>query len=218
MGEILAGPLLGALAAFGIYLIGSAGLLLTTDVRAAQTGVTPLSALFIGLLGFISGLLYDEAFGRVRRLGTQLFAERTEQSEGQPEDRSLADALKQASASRVAGLVLKYGIGMRLAMEREFTLLVPSDEAIGLQPLQAWLDLNDKASTAFETWYHRHHAGKAVGKKDVAAATTLTVDDSTALPLAVSGDEFKIGGVRVLISDLKWGKGIIHVLSAELAP
>ena len=55
--------MLGALAAFGIFLIGSAGLLLTSDARSAQ----PLSTAFIGLLGFVSGLLYDEAFGRVRR-------------------------------------------------------------------------------------------------------------------------------------------------------
>ena len=148
----------------------------------------------------------------------QLFAERTEGPQGRPEDNSLADALKQASASRVAELVLKYGVGTRLGMEKEFTLLVPSDEAIGLQPLQVWLDLNNQASTAFETWYHGHHATKSVTKKDAAAAGTLEMDDGTALPLAVDGDEFKIGGVRVLISDLKWGNGIIHILSAELAP
>src|SRR5437879_3356952 len=84
--------------------------------RQAESGVTPLSDCFIGLLGFISGLIYDEAFGRVRRLGMQLFAERTEGPQGRPEDNSLAAALKQASASRVADLVLKYGIGTRLGM------------------------------------------------------------------------------------------------------
>jgi len=146
-GEIMVSPLLGALAAFGIYLIGSAGLLLTTDMRAAQSGVTPLSAFFIGFLGFVSGLLYDEAFGRVRRLGTQLFAERIDRPEGRPEDKSLADALKRGSATRVAELVLKYGIGTRLAMESEFTFLVPSDEAVGQKPLQFWLDLNNEATS-----------------------------------------------------------------------
>jgi hypothetical protein len=35
-GEIVVGPLLGALAAFGIFLIGSVGLLLTSDARGAQ--------------------------------------------------------------------------------------------------------------------------------------------------------------------------------------
>src|SRR5258708_1425709 len=61
-GEIVVGPLLGALAAFGIFLVGSSGLLLTSDSSGAQ----PLSAYFIGLLCFISGLLHDAALGRAR--------------------------------------------------------------------------------------------------------------------------------------------------------
>src|SRR5262249_27825067 len=196
-GEIMVGPLLGALAAFGIYLIGSAGLLLTTDMRAAQSGVTPLSAFFIGLLGFVSGLLYDEAFGRVRRLGTQLFAERIDRPEGRPEDTSLADALKQGSAT-LAELVLKYGIGTRLATESEFTFLVPSDEAVGQKPLQFWLDLNNEAISSFEKWYRRHHSGKAITKKDVAAEVfdvsekTLDMDDGTKFAVTIDKDEFKI--------------------------
>ena len=70
-GEILVCPILGALAAFAIYLVGAAGLLLTSDFRAAQTGGSALSASFIGLLGFLSGFLYDAAFGRVRRVGNR---------------------------------------------------------------------------------------------------------------------------------------------------
>jgi hypothetical protein len=73
-GEIFVSPILGALAALAIYLVGSAGLLLTSDFRAAQSGASALSASFIGLLGFLSGFLYDDAFGRVRRVGAQLFA------------------------------------------------------------------------------------------------------------------------------------------------
>ena len=56
-GEIFLSPVLGALAALAVYLVGSAGLLLTSDFRAAQSGASPLSASFIGLLGFLSGLL-----------------------------------------------------------------------------------------------------------------------------------------------------------------
>src|SRR5436189_6292282 len=39
-GEIVVSPFLGALAAFAIYLVGTAGLLLTSDIRAAQTGAS----------------------------------------------------------------------------------------------------------------------------------------------------------------------------------
>jgi hypothetical protein len=134
-GDIFVGPLIGALAAFGIFLVGSAGLLLTGDTHGAQ----PLSTYFIGLLGFLSGLLYDEAFGRVRRIGSQIFGGVTDTAaSARAEDRSLAETLKAVNAGRVAGLVLKFGAGTRLGSENEFSLLVPSDEAIGGLPVSNW--------------------------------------------------------------------------------
>jgi hypothetical protein len=219
-GEIVVGPLLGALAAFGIFLVGSAGLLLTTDSGGPQ----PPSAYFIGLLGFVSGLLYDQAFGRVRRVGEQLFAAKSSEdtANARVEDRALADTLRGRNASLAAGLLVKYGIGTRLSLESEFTLLIPSDEAIGRLALATWTALNDPDLDAFEKWYHRHHADKRVGKADVAgdgggpAVSELKADDGTSYSLALDGGEFKIGAVRVLIADVAWGKGIIHILSEEL--
>jgi uncharacterized surface protein with fasciclin (FAS1) repeats len=215
-GETVVGPLLGALAAFGIFLIGSTGLLLTSDSHGAQ----PLSTYFIGLLGFLSGLLYDEAFGRVRRIGTQMFAGTPDVqiANARAEDRTLAEALKGASAARAAGLVLKYGIGTRLDIESEFTLLIPSDEAIGELTLTAWNRLNDEP-TSFERWYHHHHAGKRVTRADVAAtppANELRTDDDSVLPLKVKDDTLTVAGIRVVIPDVKWGKGMVHILQRDL--
>jgi uncharacterized surface protein with fasciclin (FAS1) repeats len=218
-GEIIVGPMLGALAAFGIFLIGSSGLLLTAESGGSQ----PLSAYFIGLLGFLSGLLYDEAFGRVRRIGTQMFAAKPGDDivNARTEDRSLAETLQGASASLAAALVLKYGIGTRVSLESEFTLLIPSDEAMGRLPLATWSGLNDPKLDVFEKWYHRHHAAKRVTKLDVAGNGTpvkeLQVDDGTSLALAVDSGEFKISNARILIADIKWNKGIIHILSEELS-
>jgi hypothetical protein len=64
----------------------------TADTNGSQ----PLSAYFIGLLGFLSGLMYDEAFGRVRRVGTGMFSAKPgeEAVNARAEDRSLADALR----------------------------------------------------------------------------------------------------------------------------
>ncbi|HKH03231.1 MAG TPA: hypothetical protein VKB08_21285, partial [Bradyrhizobium sp.] len=111
-GELALAPTLGALAAFGIFLLGSSGLLLTSDGKSS--GATSLSAFFIGMLGFISGLLYDEAFGRVRRFGATFFAGDSPVIVISPEDRSLAEALRAAKASFVADLVLKFGIESEL--------------------------------------------------------------------------------------------------------
>jgi uncharacterized surface protein with fasciclin (FAS1) repeats len=216
-GDIFVGPLLGSLAAFGIFLVGSAGLLLTADTNGAQ----PLSAYFIGLLGFLSGLLYDEAFGRVRRVGLQMFAVKPDEEalNARAEDRSLAETLRRCNASRIASLVLKYGIGTRVSLESAFTLLIPSDDAIGRLSLTTWTMLNDPKNDTFNKWFHRHHAAKKVTKQDVTATPPvgeLSVDEGAPYVLAVDAGELKIGNVRVLIADVTWNNGVIHILSEEL--
>jgi hypothetical protein len=224
-GEIFVSPILGALAALAIYLVGSAGLLLTSDFRAAQSGGSPLSASFIGLLGFLSGFLYDAAFGRVRRVGAQLFAGDAAADPAQnanEDDRSLAEALKGGNASLVSGLVLTYGIGSKLASESEFTLLVPSDHAVGETPLASWTQINDKTGNAFDTWYKHHHAAKRVEKKDIAglpaAPFLLALDDGKTVELKVEGDELKVGATKAIVADISWKNGVIHILQDELAP
>jgi hypothetical protein len=219
-GEIVVGPVLGALAAFGIFLVGSAGLLLTSETNGTQ----PLSAYFIGLLGFLSGLMYDEAFGRVRQIGTQMFAAKSDADavNARAEDRSLAEILKGKNASLAAGLLLKYGIGTRVSLESEFTLLIPSDEAMGQLPLATWTRLNDPQSDAFEKWYHKHHSATRVAQKDVVGAAAqeavkqLSVDDGTSYALTDDADEFRIGDIEVVIADVTWNKGIIHILGEDL--
>jgi uncharacterized surface protein with fasciclin (FAS1) repeats len=222
-GEIFLSPVLGALAALAVYLLGSAGLLLTSDFRASQTGASPLSASFIGLLGFLSGFLYDAAFGRVRRVGTQLFTGETtpdQAASGSEDDRSLAEVLKSANASLVAGLVLSHGIGSKLASESEFTLLVPSDHAVGQLPLATWNEITDKDVNAFDKWYKHHHASKRVTKKELAGppATSrqLELDDAKTVEVKVEADELKIGATKAIVADVPWKKGVIHILQDEL--
>jgi Fasciclin domain len=224
-GEILVSPILGALAALAIYLVGSAGLLLTSDFRASQNGATVLSASFIGLLGFLSGFLYDTAFGRVRRVGQQLFAGDTATDaapNASEDDRSLAEALKGANASLAAGLLLSRGIGSKLAAESGFTLLVPSDQAIGHMTLAAWNDIADKNSDAFDTWYKHHHASKRVTKKDLAGPPVqppvqLQLDDGKSVEVKVEGDELKVGATKAMVADVLWKKGVIQILQDDLA-
>jgi Fasciclin domain len=216
-GEIVVGPLLGALAAFGIFLVGSAGLLLASDARGAQ----PLSTYFIGLLGFVSGLLYDEAFGRVRRVGTQIFAEGAPDADiakARDEDRTLAEALKGASAARAASLVLKYGIGIKIGMETEFTLLAPSDEAIGELTVAKWNQLNEDRA-AFDAWYNGHYADKRVSRADVPTSgmKELVTTDGKAHRIENKGDVLTIDGIAVVVPDVKWNKGIVHVLKRDIA-
>ncbi len=218
-GEIVIGPFLGALAAFGIYLVGSAGLLLTSDVR---NGPSSLSAAFIGLLGFVSGLLYDEAFGRVRRVGSQIFSgdKPDDLAVARPEDIALARALQGAGATLIASLVAKRQLGLRLLAETEFTFVVPSDIALGAVTLQWWTDMNDARKPTFDDWYRHHHATRKLVASDAAATPppALVMDDGKAFPIAPSGASLKIGTAEVVKPDLMWNNGVIHVVGSELAP
>jgi hypothetical protein len=197
-------------------LLGSSGLLLTSDAKSG--GATSLSAFFIGMLGFVSGLLYDEAFGRVRRFGSQFFATDSPVIVIGPEDRSLAETLRNAKASFVADIVLKFGIGKRLSAEPEFTLLVPSDEAMSRLTLQQWREISEPTTrTKFEGWLRRHHALKRVVKADVAAGavTELQAEDGK-YTLAIAGSDLKINQVRVVQPDVSWGNGVIHILEEDV--
>jgi uncharacterized surface protein with fasciclin (FAS1) repeats len=139
-----------------------------------------------------------------------------------PEDRSLADVLRQNRAALIADLVLKYEIGKRITAEKEFTLIIPSDEGMGRVPLTSWNALNDPRQDAFEKWIQRHHAAKRVMKSDVAKDSTgkpvsaLEMDDGTSYTLSLEGGDFKINNVRVLTADIPWGKGVIHIVTDEL--
>jgi uncharacterized surface protein with fasciclin (FAS1) repeats len=114
--------------------------------------------------------------------------------------------------------VVKYGIGTQLSRESEFTLLIPSDEAIGGLSLATWTKINDPQSNAFEKWYHKHHSAKRVSRDDVSGdkpIKELQVDDGASYALEVDESGLKINNVRVLIADVVWNKGIIHILSGD---
>jgi uncharacterized surface protein with fasciclin (FAS1) repeats len=221
-GEIVISPLLGALAAFGIFLMGSAGLLLTSDVRG---GVAPLSTSFIGILGFISGLLYDQAFGRVRLFGSQFFATGTPKlaDEASAEDRELCQVLSDAGASLVARWVLKYRLGTELAQKASFTFLVPSDDAVKAMSVEAWHQINESESRApVDAWVARHLVTKRVTKQEIVAAgdagiKEIEVVDKTKLPVVVANGKLTIGGAEVVKADIQWKNGVIQILSKELA-
>jgi uncharacterized surface protein with fasciclin (FAS1) repeats len=217
-GELLLSPLLGALGAFGIFLLGSAGLLLSGDPKSTAGGATALSPFFIGMLGFVSGLLYDEAFGRVRRFGSQVFAGDTAIVVNTAEDIALADTLRAAKAASIAELVLKFGLGKRLAAESQFTLLVPSDDAMGRLTLADWREISEaRTRPKFDNWLRRHHAPKRTTKGDVSAAPAeIQMDDNTKYPMLVENDVLKVGGIAVSKADISHGNGIIHILEGDL--
>jgi hypothetical protein len=219
-GELLLSPLIGALAAFGIFLLGSTGLLFTGEPKSGGAS-TVLSPFFIGLLGFISGLVYDAAFGRVRGFAMRAFSGDGAISGATLEDAALADTLRAAKASYVAELVLKFGIGKRLAGEKEFTFLVPSDDAMMKLPMQVWKDIsNGETRTKFENWFRHHHAVKRVTSTDVSTkgVTEIQAEDEKEFALAVDATDktLSVEKIKVAQADITWGNGVVQIMSEEL--
>jgi len=58
---------------------------------------------------------------------------------------------------------------------------------------------------------------RPIREADVASNNELKVDDGAPYPLALDGTELKINNTRVLIADISWGKGVIHILSEDVS-
>jgi uncharacterized surface protein with fasciclin (FAS1) repeats len=180
-----------------------------------------LASPFLGALA--AGLLYDQAFGRVRRFGAQIFAADTRLRRESEDDISLANALKVAGASLAAQQVLTFGIGSRLAGEAEFTFLVPADPALEALSLQRWRKITDPATRSeFDKWFHHYHAPKRVMTGDVAggspqgSVSEVEADDGSVYSVTVEDGDLKFNDVKAVEKDIAWRNGVVHVLEREL--
>lgn len=143
-GEVFTSVLLGTAAAMVIYLLAAVGMLVVSDGRGAS-GATNVGAGLVALLGFISGLLNDSAFARIRRFGQQIFSGDGARSDLQLSgaDIELQKVLKDAGALRFAELARIHEIGRDLAKRGRFTLFVPDDAAFDALPHARWRELAD---------------------------------------------------------------------------
>lgn len=143
-GEVFTSVLLGTAAAMVIYLLAAVGMLVVSDGRGAS-GATNVGAGLVALLGFISGLLNDSAFARIRRFGQQIFSGDGARSDLQLSgaDIELQKVLKDAGALRFAELARIHEIGRDLAKRGRFTIFVPDDAAFDALPHARWRELAD---------------------------------------------------------------------------
>lgn len=222
-GEIALSPLLGALAAFGIFLLGSTGLLLTGDIKSGSGGAVSLSAFFIGLLGFVSGLLYDEAFGRVRRFGVQLFGADERPMGPTQIDSSLADTLRSAGYPLAAELALRTRLGTTVAPLNEFTILLPADDSLSSVSLAEWTELTGSVPSPKLNGWRLHHisnkrmlSSDVLGSRSGGTTTELVLQDGTKLKVGFAIDGLTINGLKVVRPDIVWGNGVVHLLPADL--
>lgn len=212
-GEILVGPLLGALGAFGVFLLGSAGLMLTSEGGSAH----PPSAYFIGLLGFVSGFRYDRAFWELRQAANRVLSGEVAGAVAAEtdDDRSLAALLTGHGAELAGELATAQGLAASLTAAGDFTLLIPCDAIMGALDVAHWRRLRDTKDGAFEAWLkHRQSAG-ALNRGAALTAGAIVAMDGEVFKTEAPEGAFTIGGALVQASDLSWKRGVIHVLAGD---
>jgi hypothetical protein len=222
-GEVLFGPLLGAMAAFGIFLIAKTGLLLASG--NAQTDVQTLSAFFIGLLGFVSGLLYDQAFARVRLVGAGIFGGKVEGSVAlrDPGDLELAQLFEVEHAPVAAMLVRAAKLGAKLSEYPRFTLFMPVETAIPPDVVTAALKAESSGDMSeIRAWFDGQIAVSRLGSADLTKLAALAqpeIEMSNGIKRKVElvSGVVKVGGASVVKNDLSWRTGIVHIIDAAFS-
>jgi hypothetical protein len=218
-GEIVISMWLGMAAAIIVYLLASIGLLVVSDGRSNATEVSTVGASLVALLGFVSGLLNDEAFGRIRRFGLQFFrdeAAKTPDSEASGPNAELVQRLQDANCNRFAELARLHCLGTTLAPKDHFTLFVPADPWFDTRPLAEWSALsNPKQGAPFMALVNGRLVDTAtLSAADLASLPQLVTADASIVPLQRTDGEVRFRGERIELGQpYKWRNGAIFVTS-----
>jgi uncharacterized surface protein with fasciclin (FAS1) repeats len=216
-GEIVISMWLGMAAAIIVYLLASIGLLVVSDGRSNAGEVSSVGASLVALLGFVSGLLNDEAFGRIRRFGLQFFEDgttATKEAETSGPNAELVQRLHDAGCARFAELARLHCLGTTLAPKDHFTLFVPADASFDARPLSEWRDLADpKLAVPFTAFVnHRLVDEASLTDEDLLARTELTMADGSVIPVEKTGNAIRLGGEQLETAQpYTWRNGIIYV-------
>jgi uncharacterized surface protein with fasciclin (FAS1) repeats len=216
-GEIVIAMWLGMAGAIIVYLLASIGLLVVSDGRSNTAEVSTVGASLVALLGFVSGLLNDEAFGRIRQFGLQFFKDETSKTadaEATGPNAELAQRLRDASSARFAELARLHCLGTTLAPKDQFTLFVPADTAFDKRPLSEWTALaNPKQGAPFMALVNSRLVDLAtLSAADLETLPQLTMADGSVVALERSGADVRLHGERIEVGQpYRWRNGTIFV-------
>ena len=218
-GEIVISMWLGMAAAIIVYLLASIGLLVVSDGRSNAAEVSTVGASLVALLGFVSGLLNDEAFGRIRQFGLQFFKDETSKTanaDATGPNAELAQRLRDANCTRFAELARLHCLGTTLAPKDQFTLFVPGDTTFDGRPLSEWTALaNPKQGAPFMALVNGRLVDSAtLSAADLETLPQLTMADGSVVPLERAGADIRFRGERIEVGQpYKWRNGTIFVTS-----
>jgi uncharacterized surface protein with fasciclin (FAS1) repeats len=218
-GEIVISMWLGMAAAIIVYLLASIGLLVVSDGRSNTAEVSTVGASLVALLGFVSGLLNDEAFARIRKFGLQFFqddAAKAPDAEVSGPNADLAHRLQDANCTRFAELARLHCLGTTLAPKDHFTLFVPADSTFDGRPLSEWNALaNPKQGAPFMALVNGRLLDTAtLSAADLTTATQLVMADGSVVTLDKTDGVIRFKGERIELGQpYKWRNGTIFVTS-----
>jgi uncharacterized surface protein with fasciclin (FAS1) repeats len=216
-GEIVISMWLGMTGAIIVYLLASIGLLVVSDGRSNAAEVSTVGASLVALLGFVSGLLNDEAFARIRRFGLQFFQDGTAKAaEGAASgpNAELAQRLLDAGCSRFAELARIHCLGTTLQPKDHFTLFAPANATFDGRPLSEWSALADpKRNAPFTSFASARLVDTAtLTAADLGTLPQLAMADGSTVPLERTGADVRLRGERIELGQpYKWRNGAIFV-------
>ncbi|MBZ0154462.1 MAG: fasciclin domain-containing protein [Planctomycetes bacterium] len=136
-----------------------------------------------------------------------------------PKPNLVATAAKAGAFQTLLTAATAAGLADTLAKGGPFTIFAPTDAAfaqLGKDTLDELLKPENKARLAAIL---KHHvvAGTVRAAEVVQQKTTRTLHGSE-LPIVVDGDTVRVGGAKVVTTDVLAGNGVIHVIDAVLLP
>lgn len=212
-GEILLSIVLGGSAALVVFLLATLGLIVVSDGQSRGGDFTTVGASLVGVLGFVSGLLNESAFGRIVFVGQQFFGQT---ADGRQEDDELVRTLKQLGCTRFAQLAAIFDLAPQYsAGSVPQTLFVPFDGVFDALPLSQWEQLSAREAPQYFTMLGERltHEGKLT-ITDIKAMSELKMHDGTVLHVETGGDppEIRLDGVKLRSVPAEWKGGVIFVM------
>jgi hypothetical protein len=212
--SILIAPLLGAVAATAIYLLWSVGLLVAAGSGTGRESSVG-GAAFVGLLGFLSGLLHEDAFGKLKLVGEGWF-----RPDGAPDtgatavDRELAEKLREIGCHRLAELTLVHRPGKSLADRPEFTLVALDDEYLDNASDLVWFELRQRSGASM---FDRMTLTRKLDLATPPAAVNTVAAPAVSVPAGKDGAFVKVGQARLdPQKQVAWRNGLIVSAGGEI--
>ena len=210
-GEIALSIVLGGCAALIVFLLATLGLIVVSDGQSNAGNFSTVGASLLGVLGFISGLLNDSAFGRIRAVGRQFFGQ---EAEAGAEDDDFVRLLKQLGCSCFARLAKIHSLSKQYGTA-EFTLFVPFDGFFEGLTLAQWDKLAEPDDDRFfKAMVERLTFEKKLTFADIQEMKTpMIMRDKTALAVdATHPPAVTLDGVKLRSSSAEWKGASIFVL------